>query len=506
MSCGDQTATFTPESPLFAFTTYTATVTTAIADEAGNPLSADFSWNFTTGRDATPPQIQSVSPAADQTNVPVTTSVSATFNHNLDCTTVTELTFLVVITPPTIVPGTISCNGQTVTFVSTAPLLSLTTYTIGLSRNIKDVSGNNFAGRDMGDGVTFGDFVWRFTTEDDTIPPSVTAVSPTDGATGVSTTTSEVVVTFSKSIACATVTSISFTLMGPGGSVGGTMSCFGNTATVLDPTLAVQTAYTVTVTTAITDLTGHALANPFTSSFTTGNATPPAIGAATEWATWSNPVNNFTTGSFTDGRNVLMGSFFDGIINSGEPAGGEYTASPAIPGQSDGLNPSFIRALTGSRHPTVIHTGDQIIAIDLTGFTGDAEPIFGLADLNGILRYRLELLDSSRIPLALAGIQTTSYNLTYPNIGSGLVADYNITLNTNTGALTVNPIHDADGFYDQSGLTTFTNLPSQTRHILLRSDSTQGSEGIQLYFGSSRITVGSFPHFDATDEGTRPRF
>jgi Tol biopolymer transport system component len=42
------TATFTPTSKLDYDTTYTATITTAVQDLAGNPMSADYTWSFTT--------------------------------------------------------------------------------------------------------------------------------------------------------------------------------------------------------------------------------------------------------------------------------------------------------------------------------------------------------------------------------------------------------------------------------------------------------------------------
>jgi len=42
------TATFTPDAPLADNTVYTATVTTAVTDLAGNHLAADYTWSFTT--------------------------------------------------------------------------------------------------------------------------------------------------------------------------------------------------------------------------------------------------------------------------------------------------------------------------------------------------------------------------------------------------------------------------------------------------------------------------
>ena len=49
LSYTGNTATFTPTSPLAANTAYTATVSTAVEDRAGNNLVSPYTWTFTTG-------------------------------------------------------------------------------------------------------------------------------------------------------------------------------------------------------------------------------------------------------------------------------------------------------------------------------------------------------------------------------------------------------------------------------------------------------------------------
>ena len=49
LSYSGNTATFTPTVPLAANTSYTATVSTAVEDRAGNNLVSPYAWTFTTG-------------------------------------------------------------------------------------------------------------------------------------------------------------------------------------------------------------------------------------------------------------------------------------------------------------------------------------------------------------------------------------------------------------------------------------------------------------------------
>ena len=48
VSTGSKTFTFVPDAKLDFDTTFTVTITTGVKDQAGNPLSSDFIWSFTT--------------------------------------------------------------------------------------------------------------------------------------------------------------------------------------------------------------------------------------------------------------------------------------------------------------------------------------------------------------------------------------------------------------------------------------------------------------------------
>lgn len=117
---------------------------------------------------------------------------------------------------------------------------------------------------------------------------------------------------------------------------------------------------------------------------------PGSVAAQTEWASWGNPVGTVNVGSFGGGQIVTLTSYFDGIT-AGVTGGTEYSASPAFPGRSDGKNPTFMRAMTGSPHPSVIASGAQVASLDLSGVAPDSNLTFGLGDLKDGNWYRLVL-------------------------------------------------------------------------------------------------------------------
>jgi len=102
--------------------------------------------------------------------------------------------------------------------------------------------------------------------------PFVTAATPANGAVGVPINQT-ISATFSTSMNPATVSSSTFTLAGPGGTVvGGSVTYAAGTAVAsLKPgaNLAYNTLYTATVTTGVTDSLGDQPAGNYVWSFTT---------------------------------------------------------------------------------------------------------------------------------------------------------------------------------------------------------------------------------------------
>ena len=140
--------------------------------------------------------------------------------------------------------------------------------------------------------------------------PTVTAVTPTNGLTGVAII-SALTATFDQAMNSSTITASTFTLTGPGNTpVQGTVGySAGTSVATFTPAanLAYNTMYTATISTSVMSSGGVALSAPYTWSFTTTTppvptvtTTVPANGATSVnignalTATFSQPMNSST--------------------------------------------------------------------------------------------------------------------------------------------------------------------------------------------------------------------
>ncbi len=144
----------------------------------------------------------------------------------------------------------------------------------------------------------------------DTTPPTVTATSPTAGATGVAVT-ANVTGTFSEAMNASTITPTTFTLRTGTTTVPAAVTYSGNVAT-LNPSadLAAGTTYTATIkgsSTGVKDASGNALASDRTWTFTTasagGGGTPETV---TLTATADSYVSSGATGT-NYGTSTMLG-------------------------------------------------------------------------------------------------------------------------------------------------------------------------------------------------------
>ena len=270
------TARFTAFAGLAGSTQYTATITTSALDAAGNALAADFSWRFTTAAapDTRPPTVALTSPANLATGVALDSPISATFSKPMKISTLNTANFKVAKTiGGATVAGTVNVIGNTATFTPLANLDPTTQYTATITTGVQDAAGNALA----------ANFTWAFlTAASDTTPPTVFTTLPVGGATGVDVS-APILVTFTKLMNNATLTTASFKLAtSPGGApVAGTVSVTGTTATFTQSANLAPGTYTATITTAAQDAAGNSLAANFVWSFTTAAA--PDTTATLAW-------------------------------------------------------------------------------------------------------------------------------------------------------------------------------------------------------------------------------
>ena len=160
---GARSATFTPTkpAPLVANTLYTATLTTAALDLAGNHLASDFVWTFTTGvsSNVTPPTVTLVNPAALSVSNCLQKSINATFSTAMDPQTITTTTFTLQNSGPPLgklLAGivTYDTSSQVATFQPNSALLANSGYTATVTLGAKDLAGNGLAKA----------YVWSFHT------------------------------------------------------------------------------------------------------------------------------------------------------------------------------------------------------------------------------------------------------------------------------------------------------------------------------------------------------
>jgi len=150
-----RTATLTPKGALVADKPYTATLSSAVKDVAGNPLTTK-SWTFTTGPR---PTVTGRTPASGATSVSRTANITATFSEavsGIPTTAAPTSSFTIKQTNTgTTFPSVASYNSTTriATLNPTGTLLAKTQYTISLSSGVKDAAGN-----------TLNSLSWTFTT------------------------------------------------------------------------------------------------------------------------------------------------------------------------------------------------------------------------------------------------------------------------------------------------------------------------------------------------------
>jgi len=239
--------------------------------------------------------------------------------------------------------------------------------------------------------------------DEDTTPPTISSVSPEDTATDVNVSTN-ITATFSEAMDSSTITTDSFTLAGSPVSGTVTYDPSAYTATFTpDANLDYNYAYTATLTTAITDLAGNPLAEPYTWSFTTIQLAWESYKTITCTEVWGDSTHHYDSSyhtaymrgeGFAASHDYKIG-YYDG---SGAQANSAESASSNALGVLNGTynfttKPS---AAAGTWHSVVFNT------------TGDIPGNY--ADARGNPSYVIDddfIVDASAIPefpTVMAGI------------------------------------------------------------------------------------------------------
>ena len=340
-------ATFAPSSNLTPNTVYTATITQAATDLAGNAMLVDYVWSFTTGAapDVVRPTVISTDPVNNATAVSFDKKITATFSEVMDPLSINTQTFT-LRNGNTAVLGTVTYNGLVATFSPLANLAAATVYTASISTSARDLAGNTIASA----------YSWSFTTAaaPDVLRPTIISTDPTNNATGV-TLNKVITVTFSEPMNPTSINASSFLVRVGAVTIPGTITYSGVVAT-FTPTSPLQasTNYVANITTAVRDVAGNTLAANYLWNFTTLTP-PPSLGSAASFGAFGGSagvtnqglntvINNGGLG--TTGASTLVTGFHDGLtgdvytetpLNKGNVTGGIFTAPPA-PGTSTSFN------------------------------------------------------------------------------------------------------------------------------------------------------------------------
>jgi hypothetical protein len=363
-------AIFKPTTSLTAGKLYTATITTAAQDLAGNAITENYIWSFTTGAtaDTTPPAVVSTIPTADGSNVIPDQKISATFSEGMDSSTINGTTFAVKGPGGAAVSGTVTYAGTSATFITTGFLANSTLYTATIGSGAKDLAGNAMAAAKT----------WSFTTG--AAAPTVTSTDPLNGSVNVATNKS-ISATFSGTMDPATINGTTFTLQGPGGAaIAGAVSYAGTTATFKPAAvLANSTLYTATVTTGAKDLSGKAIVAAKTWSFTTGaladiiaptvTSTSPADGEIDV------PTNKSVTAVFSE--NMDFATITDTTFTLTAPGGATVGGTVAYVGTTATFKPTNLLGNSGIYTATISTgakdtAGNTMAAIKTWSFTTGA--------------------------------------------------------------------------------------------------------------------------------------
>lgn len=308
---------FIPSSNLLSGTEYTATINTVAKNPAGIPMAADYVWKFTT-LVTTVPTVTSTSPLNLETGVIVKKIVTAKFSMLMDPLTLNGTTFTVSKGTTQIV-GTVSYNGDELSFIPFGDLLPGTEYTATITTGAKNLAGIALA----------ANYIWKFTTVSP-VAPTLISTNPVNLTTGV-VLNKVVTATFSVPMDPATITGSAFTLQRGTTQVLGTVT-YANSVAYFTPSsdLLPNTEYTATVTNSVKNVPGTAMLNNYVWKFTTKAAVAAEPLFSSIFGSFGGNAGITNQGIFTVINNGSIGTTAASTLVTGfhDSTGDKYTETP----------------------------------------------------------------------------------------------------------------------------------------------------------------------------------
>ena len=446
-----KTASFTPQILLSENTTYTAKITTKAKDVMGNFLQLEYVWVFSTGT-LLRPVVINADPINDANAVPLNKTISATFNMEMNSSTLNSTTFKVNEGINT-VAGTISYTGSTVTFVPASPLLTNKIYTVTITTGAKNTLDTAMA----------TDYTWTFTTD---MSPAVTTTDPVNNAINVALNQT-ITADFSMIMDNTSINAATFTLKQGTTTIPGTVSYNGITAS-FKPTnlLELGKIYTATITNGVKSAGGMSLANNYVWNFTTSILPPPPVvielGTAAMFGAFGG-----NAGITNQGLNT--------VINNGSL--GTTAASTLITGFHNGL---------------VIYTETPLNVGNVTGDIFTAPPFPGTATSLAIAQKGL--LDANAAYLSISpgvkpgGSDPNAGELGGLTLAPGVYKSASGTFKISNGDLTLDAQGDPNAtwiFQTSSGLTVGIAGPTGAKSVIMINGALP--KNVFWYVGSSAV-------------------
>ena len=403
------------------------------------------------------PIVESTTPLSNALDVPLLQIITATFNEEMDPSSITSTSFTVAGAAP--VAGTVTYAGNTAVFTPTLPLAENTTYTARITTKVKDLTGNFLQ----------VDYVWAFSTGT-LLRPVVTATDPINNAIDIALNQT-VTANFSTIMDGSSINATTFTLKQGAITIPGTVSYSGTTAS-FNPTnsLVIGTVYTATITNGAKNVAGTALVSDYVWQFTT-ILTPPApivvnLGTAAMFGAFGG-----NAGITNQGLNT--------VINNGSIA--TTAASTLITGFHDGV---------------AIYTETPLNVGNVTGDIYAAPPAPGTATSFAVAQ--LGLLDANAAYLSISpaskpgGSDPNAGELGGLTLAPGVYKSASGTFKISNGNLTLDAQGDPNAtwiFQTAAGLTVGIAGPTGAKSVILKNGAL--AKNVFWYVGSAATINGA---------------